>query len=120
MAPPRADFRQVYAAGKAIAYQPQSEQAVEGYFALTPGGRFDFQRDTTNLTFYREYINASNYAVGVYMAGAGYSREEALKISGFWASWFSSNYNDRERQKGWIEAGWEDATNGVWKASSAP
>lgn len=120
MAPPRSDFRQVYAAGQAIAPYPLSYEIIKGYFAVAHEGSFDFQRDKAKQILYTKYINASNYAVGVYMAGAGFSQDETQKIAGTWASIVSSNYKDREPQKAWIQAGWYDANSGVWKASSDP
>jgi hypothetical protein len=66
-APPYADFLKVYAAGEANWQNPFA--AISGIWL---NGTYDFQRD--NGSFYSAYTNASNYAVGVYMAGAGYSR----------------------------------------------
>ncbi len=75
MAPPRANFREVYAAGTKVTTPFQIDSAI-GHF-----GRFDFQRDKATNTFYPAYTNASNYAVGVFMAGAGYTREHTHDIS---------------------------------------
>jgi hypothetical protein len=73
IAPPHADFRQVCAAGQAIARRQVWEQYPPAYAAIAQGGQFDFQRDTAALKLYKAYIPAANYAVGVYMAGAGYT-----------------------------------------------
>ncbi|HEY3908301.1 MAG TPA: hypothetical protein VGM07_00245 [Stellaceae bacterium] len=73
MAPPRADYREVYAAGQAISGIPVLSQIPMIQVALAHGGTYDFQRDPTTGHFHDAYENASNYAVGVYMAGAGYS-----------------------------------------------
>jgi len=88
IAPPRADFRQVFAAGQTIALLRYVEQIRRGYAALHQGGTYDFQRDPMPA-----YANASNYAVGVYMAGAGYSLWETLRIAEAYAFFNSKNYN---------------------------
>jgi hypothetical protein len=64
-APPYANFQKVYAAGQANWQNP-----IAAFSAIWVNGAYDFQRD--NKYFYNAYIDASNYAVGVYMAGAGY------------------------------------------------
>jgi hypothetical protein len=73
IAPPHADFRQVYAAGQAIAAMAPLDQILHIRAALRQGGTFDFQGNPIRQEAYPSYANASNYAVGVYMAGAGYS-----------------------------------------------
>jgi hypothetical protein len=70
MAPPRANFREVYAEGTQKPTVFQINEDI-GHF-----GRFDYQRDKASNTFYPAYKHASNYAAGVLMAGAGYTREE--------------------------------------------
>ena len=60
------------------------------------------------------YVHASNYAVGVYMAGAGYSLEATRVFAKLYALRHSSNY-DAQDQLNWIKRGWEDANSGVWK-----
>jgi hypothetical protein len=59
MAPPRADFQEVYAAGKEIAAKPLSEQYIQGKEALGHFGTYDFQRDKATNTFYDKYIPAA-------------------------------------------------------------
>jgi hypothetical protein len=112
--PPNADFREVYAAGRAIAPLPYAEQIRRGYAALHHGGTYDFQRDPTKEEVQPAYANASNYAVGVYMAGAGYSLRQTLNIARTYAFFNSSNYGSKE-QEDWTTAGWSDATAGRWK-----
>ena len=114
LAPPRADFRAVYAAGRAIAALPYADQIRQGYAALHHGGTFDFQRNAATQEDYKAYEHASNYAVGVYMAGAGYSLRQTLHIAEAYAFFNSSNYGSKE-QKDWTTAGWQDATAGRWK-----
>ncbi len=113
IAPPHADFRQVYAAGQAIASLPYKEQIRRGYAALHQGGTYDFQRDPITQEAYSAYANASNYTVGVYMAGAGYSRWQTLRIAEMYAFFNSSNYNSQD-QEDWTTAGWNDANAG-WR-----
>jgi hypothetical protein len=114
IAPPHADFRQVYAAGQTVASLPYAEQIRRGYAALHHGGTYDFQRDPTRQEIQPAYANASNYAVGVYMAGGGYSLQQTPNIAETYAFFNSSNYGSQE-QKDWTTAGWNDATAGRWK-----
>jgi hypothetical protein len=104
-APPYADFSKVYAAGQANWQNP-----VAAYFALTHFGPYDFQRDSGN--FYSAYTNASNYGVGVYMAGAGYSYDATIALCTFVANRISSN-SGANSQSIWWTKGWNDATNGT-------
>jgi len=108
-APPYANFRKVYAAGQANWQNP-----ITAFSAIGQFGTYDFQRD--NGIFYPEYTNASNYAVGVYMAGAGYSYDATIAIAGAFASHYSSNAG-AESQTTWWTKGWNDATNGVGPCS---
>ena len=114
MAPPHADFRQIYATGRAIASLPYSEQFRRAHAAIAQEGTYDFQRDVKQQRFFDAYIHASNYAVGVYMAGAGYSLETTRALAKLYALRNSSNY-DAQDQLNWIKRGWEDANSGVWK-----
>jgi hypothetical protein len=70
-------------------------------------GRFDFQRDGD--TFIHPYSDASNYAVGVYMAGAGYTWNETYMIANSFAQTMSSNAG-AQAQQAWWQKGWDDAT----------
>ncbi len=114
MAPARADFREVYAAGRAIAHLPFSEQYARARAAIAQEGTYDFQREVQGQKFYDPYVHAANYAVGVYMAGAGYSLETTLAFAKLYALRHSSNY-DAQDQLGWIERGWTDAVRGRWR-----
>jgi hypothetical protein len=62
-----------YAAGERIANWPLIQQIDPASTALEQGGTYDFQRDNATNTYFDEYVPAANYAIGVYMAGAGYS-----------------------------------------------
>jgi len=92
IAPTRADYRQVYAAGQAIASLPPFDQIVHIRAALHQGGTYDFQRDPIRQEIQPAYANASNYAVGAYLAGAGYPLWAARKMAEAYALFNSSNY----------------------------
>ena len=108
-APPKADFLAVYAAGRTDGLMGVNSNV--GHF-----GRFDFQRDGD--TFIDAYSNASNYAVGVYMAGAGYTWHETFLIANTFAHIMSSNAGSRTQQAWWAR-GWNDATNKTGPFSSS-
>lgn len=63
-------------------------------------------RDTLDV-----YVHAANYAVGVYLNGAGFSREDTLRIAGSFAHSMSSNAGDPDQSEWWIN-GWDDAHKG--------
>jgi hypothetical protein len=113
MAPPDADFRQVYAAGQAIASLPLSEQYSRVRSAIAQEGTYDFQRDVPNQKFYDAYVPAANYAVGVYMAGAGYSLNTTRLLAKLYALRHSSNYSTGD-QLDWIKRCWTDGKSGRW------
>lgn len=113
MAPPHANYREVYAAGKKISDQPVSQQFLSARAALAQFGTYDFQRDKATNTHFSAYVNAANYAVGVYMAGAGYGPWETLEIAQAYALLNSSN-RFSYAGKAWALIGWEDAHSGVW------
>ncbi len=104
MAPPHADYRQVYAAGQAIAPLPIAEQYSRVRAAIGQEGTYDFQRDVPNQKFYHAYTPAANYAVGVYMAGAGYSLDTTRTLAKLYALQHSSNYNN-SRSNGMDQTG---------------
>ena len=83
MAPPGANSREVYAAGRAIASLPYSDQYRLAHAAIAQEGMYDFQRDVAEQKFIDAYVHASNYAVGVYMAGA----DIRLKLRAPWQSY---------------------------------
>jgi hypothetical protein len=102
-APPRANYQNVYAAGQANWQDP-----VAALFAIGHYGTYDYQRD--DGTIYPAYANASNYAAGVYMAGAGYSYNATIAFATLYADIFSSNAGSAS-PKAWWTRGWDDATN---------
>jgi hypothetical protein len=114
IAPPHANFHTVYAAGRAIAGLPLSEQYPRARAAIAHGGTYDFQRDVPQQKLYRSYIPAANYAVGVYMAGAGYSLRATLILTRIY-SIEDSNQIITQEAEDWITRGWNDAHSGWWK-----
>jgi len=114
MAPPRANFREVYAAGQQLASHPIWEHYSPAATALEHFGTYDFQRDKATNTHYRAYVDAANYAVGVFMAGAGYGVWETLNIAQAYALLNSSNRFEY-KGKAWTLIGWEDAHSGAWR-----
>jgi hypothetical protein len=114
MAPQRANFQEVYAAGKQLAANHFWLDVVPAYEALHHFGTYDFQRDKATNTHFKDYVNAANYAVGVYMAGVGYGKWESVKIAQTYGFLFSSKkYDDNARD--WTEKGWNDAHQGDWR-----
>jgi hypothetical protein len=111
-APTKANFREVFAAGRASGQSPFAAAAAIGQF-----GTFDFQRDGDN--FYTVYTDASNYAVGVYMAGAGFSLAETIAFGRLYA-WSHSSNAGAQSQVEWWKRGWNDATNSAGPFGSSP
>ena len=111
-APPYANFQKVYAAGQSHWQDPISALLAIGHY-----GTYDFQRN--DGVFYSAYTDASNYAVGVYMAGAGYSYNATIAIGAIFADLYSSNAGS-EGQKRWWTRGWNDATNSLGPFSNPP
>jgi hypothetical protein len=116
MAQPRANFQEIYAAGERIANWQLMQQLDPARTALQQFGTYDFQRDEATNTVFDEYVPAANYAIGVYMAGAGYSLAGTYALAQGYAVGNSSNwYKYWSRGRPWIESGWEDAHAGYWK-----
>src|ERR1700728_686839 len=116
-APPTADFRTIYAYGKIIATKGVENQKTAIGVAVAQGGLFDFQR--SGDVFYPSYTDASNYAVGVLMNGAGYSWAETEAIAGFYATWKSSQ-GWTHRQTIWWQNGFSAAEKGHLPAPPYP
>ncbi|MGH6813131.1 MAG: hypothetical protein ACREDM_12615, partial [Methylocella sp.] len=109
VAPSRANFHDVYVAGTRVT-NPFQINAYVGHY-----GQYDYQRDKASNTYYPEYKHSSNYAVGVFMAGAGYTRERTSDISETFAYFYSRNYKtDMAERKYWTYRGWDDAHDGIW------
>jgi hypothetical protein len=69
MAPPRANFQDVYAAGERTANWPFADKLEQAKIALQQFGTHDYQRDKATNTYFGKYVAAANYAIGVYMPG---------------------------------------------------
>jgi RHS repeat-associated protein len=105
--PPGANFSAVQAAGQSAGLNPFAVNSAIGHY-----GTYDFQRNAANNTFTGAYTDASNYAVGVYMQGAGYSLSQTIAIGQFFGHSMSSNAGDPRQQAFW-EAGWNAANAGL-------
>jgi hypothetical protein len=84
-------------------------------------GKYDFQRvkdSAGNTTFYPSYTPVSNIAVGAYLFGAGFTRDEAIVIASTFAGTMSSNAGDPEQKLHW-GLGWDLAAAG-WNPSCTP
>ena len=106
LAPAQADWNAVFEAGKANGLNPFGINRAVGHF-----GKFDFQRDGSKKLFYDAYVHASNFAVGVFMRGAGYSLAETKVIGRVYADLKSNNPNKEEQSEWWIR-GWMAADSG--------
>lgn len=111
-APAKADWTAVYQAGKANGMNPMAALRAIGQF-----GTFDFQRDEAAGVLYKKYVDASNFAVGVYMRGAGFSLWETKILGELYAFKNSSNFGE-EKQPAWWTKGWEAADKGMYPAKS--
>ena len=112
LAPPKANFNEVFAAGRVNGSSLFGANAAIGHFRT-----FDFQRDGDN--FYTAYTDASNYAVGVYMAGAGFTLQDTILLGKLFARAYSSNAG-AQSQEDWRKRGWNDASAGFGPFSSSP
>ena len=86
-------------------FNPLAWNAAEGQF-----GTYDFQRNASENTFYTQYTNASNFGVGVYLNGAGFSEDQSLGISWVYSELFSNvSEKTRVNQGYWLIQGWQYA-----------
>jgi hypothetical protein len=114
LAPGNADFKAAYYKGQASGLTPWSLDANLWHF-----GQFDFQRNmgqgykSSGNTFYPAYIDASNYAVGVYLNGAGLSPQNSLRIAALAAKYGSSNAGSPHQSP--MDTLWM-ASSECWKA----
>jgi RHS repeat-associated protein len=102
-APPQANWDAVNESGYINGPDPVGINAAVGHY-----GMYDFQRSGGD--FYTQYTPASNYAVGAFMEGAGFSLDATTFIGETFAKWMSSNAGD-PNQKAWWKRGWCDAYN---------
>ena len=125
LAPPGTNFQNIYTAGQI--------NGAKGQGAVEDFGQYDFQRNMglglssgdTDFVYYPAYRNASNYAVGVYSAGAG----ESLNWTD-WKAWGYGEFINQSSNAGsaqvedWIANGfaadWQDMPNGYGCMDSVP
>jgi RHS repeat-associated protein len=109
-APALADFEQVEEAGAT-----NGKLNVLGISrALGHYGTYDFQRIDAGVmgkSFIPEYTNASNFAVGVFMRGAGFTLNQTMGIASTFANLKSSNAGSPLQRVWWIN-GWNAANTG--------
>ena len=82
----------------------RNTQAIPSLFWRNQGGG----KKEQNL-FYPAYVNASNFAVGVFMAGAGYSESETTNIASAFAIATSGPKKGKEiidKDRPMWQAGW--------------
>ncbi len=104
--------RKIYKAGKANGRDQAAALRAVGHF-----GTFDFQRQESKKLFVSDYVNASNFAVGIYMKGAGFSLGMTKFIAGLFAHAASSNAGSPE-QSAWWTNGWYAADLGMYSQES--
>jgi RHS repeat-associated protein len=107
-APPGANWSQEYSSGQQNGMNPFAMNQNIGQ-----GGIYDYQRDASAQQFISDYTNASNYGVGVYMNGAGFSLAELIALGEAYALLNSSNAGSDAQLNMWI-AGWEAANTGMY------
>jgi len=110
LAPMGTDFANEYAAGQLSGNDIFQIYANIGFF-----GNFDFQRNyglgpCSNNVFYRQFTNGSNYGVGIFMNGGGFSLEDTLNIAEGFANAFTGGFTNTQVQ--WWTNGWNDAEAG--------
>lgn len=117
-APRNYDFNAVYVAGvndKIGIIGHASIASVRK--ALAQGGTQDVQR--SNGRFYGVYTNASNFNVGVYMNGAGYTLYETTFLGTEYARQHSSNAGSPAQSQWWAR-GWQSAQEKKFPSGRAP
>jgi hypothetical protein len=65
----------------------------------------------TLVHFYPAYVDASNYGVGVFMNGCGFSLSQTITVATDFAHGESKNAGS-PRQKLWWKTGWKAAQSG--------
>ena len=112
LAPGDYDFNAVYFVGRQDANNLLGHASITSIAkALAHGGTLDVQRK--GGVFYFAYTPASNFNVGVYMNGAGYSLSQTIEIATTYAYLKSKNaVRDRAEQRQWWTRGWKSAQEG--------
>jgi hypothetical protein len=105
-APQHADFQAVFAAGQ----QAGLLNLTDAYNKIVQFGKFDFQREDhgADFYFYKKYTDASNYAVGMYMRGAGYPRAVMIALGRYYMHEHPRK-DESTDPVGWWNRGYDDA-----------
>ena len=106
-APSGTNFTNEAEAGAMSPGDPFSIYASIGHFGI-----YDYQRIASTNTFIAAFSDASNYGVGVYMYGAGYSASQMYNIAELVALVISSNGGSSAQTSMW-QLGYDDAANGL-------
>jgi hypothetical protein len=99
LAPSKADFEKVYADGQALKDQDQINWVRYIGGKVGQFGEFDFQR--RGDIFYSRYTDASNYAAGLFMSGAGFSYRDMIAIASGYAITHSTGGVTTRRIRWW-------------------
>jgi RHS repeat-associated protein len=113
-APPGTNFSDVYKAGNTAAAALEISPvafAIIANEAIGQCGTYDYQRDVKSETFIAPYTDASNFAVGVYMAGAGLSYEDVEELGKTYA-FLKGSTGDMSKKIEYWKAGWNAAHAG--------
>jgi len=108
--PQGTDFKAIKAAGKG-----HWGDVIETNRRIGQGGTYDLQRDMTHNQFFTAYTPAANFAVGVYMHGAGYSLP-TMSSAGVGYAWKKSSNFSIGQVGDWLKwwaMGWTAAEYGM-------
>lgn len=104
-APPWANLQNALKDGASDGYNWLNQDADFGHW-----GTYDYQRNGS--IFINAYTPISNYAVGIGLYGAGYSRQDAINHAALFANFKSGNSGD-PAQAQWQGRGWDTANSGA-------
>lgn len=99
LAPAGANFQKVYEDGHALTGLNPNDWPAYIKQKVGQFGEFDFQRD--GHIFYSCYTDASNYAAGLFMSGAGFSYADTVAIAGGYAAMHSAGGITGTRLRWW-------------------
>jgi len=112
-APPGTNFSDVYdtAVNSGIVGVPNTgfTNYSAGKASIAQFGTYDYQRNAATNSFIPAYTDAANFAVGVYMSGAGFS--STWLVGQAYAITHSANAGAPKQARLWM-AGWEAANSG--------
>lgn len=117
-APAGTDFNDVYRAGQTIRGKPLNDQLDAVGRALGHGGTYDFQRQP-GKPFNGNYRSASNFAVGAYMNGAGFSWPETAALGGLYAT-LHGRPDVIPDDEPWWQSGYDAAASGQLPTKAGP